>query len=105
MTKATKKPATKKVTTAKPTKAKTPKADKPKRVSALDAAAQILGSSKEPMSCQELITMMAEKGLWSSPNGKTPASTLYAAICREINVKGSESRFKKAERGKFAANT
>jgi hypothetical protein len=104
MSKATKKPATKKATTAKPAKAKTPKADKPKRVSALDASAQVLGSSKLPMNCQELITMMAEKGLWSSPNGKTPHATLYAAICREIKVKGAESRFKKAKRGKFTTN-
>ena len=29
---------------------------------------------------------MAEQGLWSSPNGKTPSATLYAAILREINA-------------------
>jgi hypothetical protein len=104
MSKATKKPATKKASATKPAKAKAPKADKPKRVSALDAAAQVLGSSKEPMNCQELIEAMAAKGLWTSPNGKTPHATLYAAICREIKVKGAESRFKKADRGKFVAN-
>ncbi len=102
MTKATKKPATKKAT--KPAQPKAAKADKPKRVSALDAAAQVLGSSKEPMNCQELIEAMAAKELWTSPNGKTPAATLYAAICREIKVKGAESRFKKADRGTFASN-
>ena len=41
---------------------------------------------------------MAAKGYWSSPNGQTPAATLYSAILREINVKGKESRFKKTER-------
>mgnify|MGYP000997464826 CR=1 FL=1 len=33
--------------------------------------------------------------------GKTPASTVYAAILREIQKKGDASRFVKAERGKF----
>ena len=83
---------------------KTPKAKKaaePKRVSALDAAAQVLQASGQAMRSQELIAAMAEQGLWSSPNGKTPHATLYAAILREINVKGGESRFRKTERGKF----
>lgn len=46
---------------------------------------------------------MAAKKLWSSPGGKTPASTLYSAILREINAKWKDARFKKTERGKFAA--
>jgi len=41
------------------------------------------------------------KGYSSSPNGQTPAATLYSAILREINTKGKESRFKKANRGLF----
>ena len=40
----------------------------------------------------------------ASPNGQTPAATLYSAILREINTKGKESRFKKADRGLFAIN-
>jgi hypothetical protein len=47
------------------------------------------------------VLWMAKKGYWSSPNGQTPAATLYSAILREINVKGKESRFEKTERGKF----
>lgn len=47
---------------------------------------------------------MAAKGLWSSPNGKAPDRTLYSALAREISAKGKESRFKKGERGTFAAN-
>jgi hypothetical protein len=54
------------------------------------------------MSCQELIAAMAAKGYWSSPNGKTPSSTLYSAVAREIATKGTQSRFRKADRGKFA---
>ena len=54
------------------------------------------------MNCQEMIKAMAEKGYWTSPGGKTPQATLYSAILREIATKGSNSRFVKAERGKFA---
>jgi hypothetical protein len=73
-----------------------------KKVSALDAAAKVLAETGEPMNCQEMIKAMAEKGYWSSPGGKTPAATLYAAIAREIKLKGRESRFVKAHKGKFA---
>ena len=44
---------------------------------------------------------MAKRGLWSSPNGKTPEATLYAAILREIGTKGDAARFRKVERGQF----
>jgi len=75
----------------------------PKRISALDAAAQVLAASKEPMRAKDLIAAMAEEGLWSSPNGKTPEATLYAAMIREMAAKGTEARFRKVERGLFAA--
>ncbi len=77
---------------------------KPKRVSALDAAAQVLAQAKKPMRAQELIAAMAEQGLWSSPAGKTPHATLYAAMLREIGAKGDAARFKKVDRGLFAFN-
>jgi hypothetical protein len=32
---------------------------------------------------------------------KTPGATIYAAIIREIAVKGDKSRFRKTERGNF----
>jgi hypothetical protein len=92
-------------------KAKTEKAEpkekkgaksKEKKVSALDAAARVLGEAKAPMNCQEMIEAMAAKGYWKSPGGKTPHATLYSAILREIDKKGKDSRFKKADRGKFA---
>ena len=100
---------------ANPTKAKgektpkTPKAPKPakepkpKRVSALDAAAQVLAASEVPMRAKEMIAAMEAKGLWTSPGGKTPEATLYAAIIREIAAKGTAARFKKHERGVFVA--
>jgi hypothetical protein len=77
---------------------------KPKRVSALDAAAQVLKSAGRPMRAQELITAMAEQNLWKSPGGKTPHATLYAAMLREGRDKGKAARFTKVDRGQFAFN-
>jgi hypothetical protein len=85
---------------AKP-KAKTATAKKSKRTSALDAAAKVLAEASEPLNTKQMVEAMAEKGYWTSPGGKTPHATLYSAILREINAKGSESRFIKSERGKF----
>ncbi len=86
-------------------KASTPKATKeakPKRVSAIDAASQVLQKRGEPMNARDLIAAMTKQGLWTSPNGKTPHSTLYAAMLREITAKGGKARFKKVDRGLFA---
>jgi hypothetical protein len=102
--KSTKKSGTK-AKVQKPKAPKKPAAEaNPKRVSALDAAATVLKAKGEAMRSGELIAAMAEQGLWSSPNGKTPHATLYAAILREIGAKGKEARFRKTERGKFEFN-
>ncbi|MCH8854232.1 MAG: winged helix-turn-helix domain-containing protein [Planctomycetes bacterium] len=107
---ATKKPKAKKAETASKAATKKPEAkkaaggQKPKRVSALDAAAQVLAKADKPMRAQELITAMAEQSLWASPAGKTPHATLYAAMLREIGAKGEAARFKKVDRGMFAFN-
>ncbi len=77
---------------------------KPKRVSALDAAAQVMAKAGKPMRAKELIAAMADQKLWTSPGGKTPHATLYAAMVREINTKGKASRFIKVGRGTFAIN-
>ena len=74
-----------------------------KKYSALDAAALVLRESDQPLSCPELIDQMAAKGYWTSPKGKTPSSTLYAAIAREIKLKGPASRFVQSGPGRFAA--
>jgi hypothetical protein len=97
------KTATKKAGTKKGTKAKavTAKAKSNGKLSALDAAAKVLGENKEPMNTKSMIEAMAAKGYWKSPGGKTPHATLYSAILREIDTKGSEARFKKADRGMF----
>jgi len=99
------KPATerKAAKATKPKAAKSAREKKPKRVSALDAAAQVLAASEVPMRAKEMIAAMEAKGLWRSPGGKTPEATLYAAIIREIAAKGTAARFKKHERGVFVA--
>jgi hypothetical protein len=94
------KTSTKKNTATKAKAKKAPKASD--KMSALDAAAKVLGETKDPMSCKEMIEAMAKKGYWTSPGGKTPHGTLFSAIQREINTKGKEARFKKSDRGKFA---
>ena len=86
-----------------PTKAKAAKPQKAKGMSGLDAAARVLVEAKKPLNAQAIVEAMASKGYWESPGGKTPHATIYAAIIREINEKGKDSRFKKVERGQFAA--
>ena len=93
-----------KTTQAKPAATQKEANSAEKRLSALDAAAQVLANAKEPMGSKALIEAMAAKGLWTSPGGKTPHPTLYAAMLREINTKGAESRFAKVDRGQFTLN-
>lgn len=80
-----------------------PKAAKTKKTSGLDAAYQILSHTGEPMRCGDIVEKMLATGLWKT-EGKTPAATIYAAIAREISTKGTESRFKKTDRGLFTTS-
>jgi len=96
-------------TTPKATKkAKAKQAAKPaagdKPLSQMAAAARVLGQAGEPMNCKAMVEAMTKKGLWSSPAGKTPAATLYAALLRHIREKGKEAEFKKVGPGQFALN-
>lgn len=76
---------------------------KPKRLSALDAAAKVLAESDRPLRAIDMIEVMHAQGLWTSPGGKTPEATLYAAITREIASKGADARFAKVDRGMFTS--
>ncbi|MEK7764683.1 MAG: phage minor head protein, partial [bacterium] len=71
----------------------------PNRMSALDAAEQVLREVGRPLSAKELIAEMEARGLWVSPGGRTPDATLYASILREM--KGQGSRFVKTGPGRF----
>jgi hypothetical protein len=74
-------------------------------MSCLNAAAKVLAEKAEPMNCKEMIDAMSAKGYWTTPGGKTPWATLYSSVAREIRDKGKESRFKKADSGKFASTS
>ena len=74
-----------------------------RKMGALDAAALVLAEAGKPMRSKDLITEMATRGLWSSPGGKTPEATLYAAIIREIGTKGTAARFARAGKGEFTS--
>jgi len=89
-----------KASTSRP-KAKGRDTGERRRTSGLDAAAQVLAEAGEAMSCKETVDRMLAKKLWQT-KGKTPAATIYAAIIREIATKGSDARFRKVDRGKFA---
>jgi len=78
-----------------------PKAKRAGKTSLLDAAIQVLGETGQPMGSQDVVKAVLDKGLWTT-KGKTPASTLYASILREIQAKGDDARFVKTDRGKFA---
>ncbi|MFV0442543.1 MAG: winged helix-turn-helix domain-containing protein [Planctomycetaceae bacterium] len=73
-----------------------------KKVSQMQAAAIVLTQSQTPMTCGEMVTAMADQKLWSSPNGQTPAATLYAALLRHIRKHGKAGQFKKVGPGQFA---
>lgn len=64
------------------------------------AAEKVLATAKQPMNCKA----MAKRKLWSSPAGKTPEATLYAALLRHIRDKGKDAKFKKVGPGLFAIN-
>lgn len=91
-----------KASQTKPAKTTKAAGKPPKKMSALDAAAKVLGEAPEPMASKAMIEAMSAKGYWTSPGGQTPHATLYAAILREINTKGDEARFAKTDRGRFA---
>lgn len=86
-----------------------PKAAKPalaKRTgpSLIEAAIQVLGENKQPMTCAQMVETILEQKLWSS-TGKTPTATLYSAILRDIQKKGDSARFVHVARGQFQLNT
>ena len=91
-------PATHSIMTGKP-KAPAKKADG--KMSGLDAAAKVLADHGKPLSCKVMVEAMLAQKLWST-GGKTPSSTLYSALIREIGNRKDASRFKKTGPGEFA---
>ena len=67
-----------------------------KKLSLLNAAANVLAACRTPMNCKEMIAKAVEMGLWTPTGAKTPEQTLYSGIFREIKST-DEPRFKKSE--------
>ena len=78
-----------------------PRGEKTRKPGLVDCAIKVMKEAGRPMNCQDVVKAILEKNLWAT-SGKTPASTLYSSILRDIQKKGSEARFKKVERGQFA---
>ena len=72
----------------------------PKKMSILDAAAQVLAEAGAAMNTATMVKAMLTKRIWAT-TGKTPAATLHAAVSREVAGKRDKSRFRKAGRGMF----
>ena len=72
------------------------------KASAMQAALIVLADAPpEGMTTTQMIEIMTEHKLWTSPGGKTPEASLYASIIREIAKKGEQARFRKVSRGRF----
>ena len=87
-----------------------PKVEEPKKkggavkgkMSGLDSAAFILRREGRPMRVKEIAEMAIHEGLWE-PAGLTPWASIASAIIREIDAKGLDSRFYKADTGLYGA--
>ena len=71
-----------------------------RKLTMLDAAAEVLKGASYPMSAKELIVAMEDSGIWKSPAGKTPWNSLVAAISRDGQK--ANPRFQKTGKGLFA---
>ena len=77
----------------------------PRGISLLTAAANLLAENGLTMNCTQIVKELADKGIWQSLNGKTPAATLYSAIGTEIRAKGDQARFVCEGKGQYRAST
>jgi len=83
--------------------AKVAKPAKQKRISGLTAAFMVLVDAGKELGVKRIVELAAEKGWWKS-DAATPQATIYAAMLREINAKGDNSRFQRgSKRGTFRA--
>ena len=70
------------------------------RMNLLDAAQLVLSETKKAMTTREIVAACAKRQYWVT-NAKTPHQTLNAALNRDIQASGTQSRFQKNERGKY----
>ena len=77
----------------------------PRGISLIAAAANLLAENGLTMNCTQIVKDLADKGIWQSLNGKTPAATLYSAVGSEIRAKGDQARFACEGKGLYRAST
>lgn len=75
----------------------------PKRMTCLDAAHAVLVRRNKPMRITDIMAEMVDRELWASPAGLTPDSTLSSAMLRDMKKYGEASRFRRVDRGFYAA--
>jgi len=71
-----------------------------KKLSMLDAAAQVLKDAGHPMKIQEILDAMQTSGIWTPGLGKTPSNSLISGIGVEQRRK-PHPRFRKTAPGTF----
>jgi hypothetical protein len=74
---------------------------KQKKTSLLEAAAQVLKGSGQPLNSKEMVAKAIELALWIPTAAKTPEQSLYSAIFREMKSK-ENPRFRKSTERKGA---
>jgi len=75
----------------------------PKKLSALEAAYNVLLQAGEPLRCEEITRRMLEQNLWVTA-GKTPEATVHARLCVDLKKKGTASRFVRTDKATFGLN-
>lgn len=75
----------------------------PPRMSALEAAYQVLSESNRPLHYDEIAERAQTVGYWTS-TGATPGRTLNSMIGVDINEHGASSRFVREEPGVYTIN-
>jgi hypothetical protein len=95
-------PAATKAKKARKAKTSATAGDKP--LSLLSAAAKVLADRKpEALHVKQLLEAIVSEGLWTPGAGKTPEQTLSGGMQTEIAKKGEAARFRKVDKGAFAA--
>ena len=76
----------------------------PQKLTAIDAAYEVLAAAGEPLHSNQIAERMIAQGLWTT-KGATPGQTVASCIAVDIQANGPASRFQRIGRGAFTVNT
>lgn len=74
------------------------------KMTAIDAAYEVLAGASEPLHSNEIARRMIDQGLWTT-KGSTPGATVDSRIAVDIQANGAASRFRRIGRSTFTINT